>query len=85
MEQDEINDKDIDDSPNGLNSQSTSVSDCDRGMSSDDLRQFDVLDDLERHDDDDQDGSEYETDSDESMDSDVPDDEIEAMLEEGTT
>lgn len=47
----------------------------------DDLRQFDVLDDLERNSD--QDGSDYDTDSNESMDSDVPDEEIEAMLEEG--
>lgn len=40
-----------------------------------DLRQFDVLDDLE--------GSESEGGSNDSMDSDIPDDEIEAMLEEG--
>lgn len=48
---------------------------------SDDLRHFDVLDDLERHPD--QDGSDSDTDSTDSMDSDVPDEEIEAMLEEG--
>ncbi|XP_076626111.1 microprocessor complex subunit partner of drosha isoform X1 [Colletes latitarsis] len=47
----------------------------------DDLRQFDVLDDLERHPD--QNCSDMDSDTIESMDSDVPDEEIEAMLEEG--
>lgn len=47
----------------------------------DDLRQFDVLDDLERHTN--QDGSDSDGCSNDSMDSDIPDDEIEAMLEEG--
>ena len=47
----------------------------------DDLRQFDVLDDLERHMD--QNCSGMDSDTNESMDSDVPDEEIEAMLEEG--
>lgn len=49
----------------------------------DDLRQFDVLDDLDRHPEQ-NDGSDDDSDTDESMDSDVPDEEIEAMLEEGT-
>lgn len=82
MEQDEVIGKDVDDGLNGLNSQSDTISAFDGAMSSDDLRQFDVLDDLER-DDHDQDGSDYESDSNDSMDSDVPDEEIEAMLEEG--
>lgn len=47
----------------------------------DDLRHFDVLDDLERHSN--QDGSDSEGCSNDSMDSDIPDDEIEAMLEAG--
>ncbi|XP_046471884.1 microprocessor complex subunit DGCR8 isoform X1 [Neodiprion pinetum] len=47
----------------------------------DELRHFDVLDDLERHPD--QGGSDFDTESTDSMDSDVPDEEIEAMLEEG--
>lgn len=47
----------------------------------DDLRQFDVLDDLERHED--QNYSDVDSVTDDSMDSDVPDEEIEAMLEEG--
>lgn len=47
----------------------------------DDLRQFDVLDDLERHPD--QNCCDMDSDTNESMDSDVPDEEIEAMLEEG--
>ncbi|KAJ8675683.1 hypothetical protein QAD02_011469 [Eretmocerus hayati] len=45
------------------------------------LRQFDVLDDLEHHSN--QDGSDSEGCSNDSEDSDVPEDEIEAMLEEG--
>lgn len=49
---------------------------------SDDLRQFDVLDDLDRHPEQNED-SEGDSNTDESMDSDVPDEEIEAMLEEG--
>lgn len=48
---------------------------------SDDLRQFDVLDDIDRHTE--QNYSDADSDTDESMDSDVPDEEIEAMLEEG--
>lgn len=48
----------------------------------DDLRQFDVLDDLDRHPEQ-NDDSDDDSDTDESMDSDVPDEEIEAMLEEG--
>jgi len=48
----------------------------------DDLRQFDVLDDLDRHPEQ-NDVSDDDSDTDESMDSDVPDEEIEAMLEEG--
>ncbi|XP_014483299.1 PREDICTED: microprocessor complex subunit DGCR8 [Dinoponera quadriceps] len=47
----------------------------------DDLRQFDVLDDLDRHSD--PNCSDVDSDTDETMDSDVPDEEIEAMLEEG--
>ncbi|XP_076183505.1 microprocessor complex subunit partner of drosha isoform X1 [Ptiloglossa arizonensis] len=47
----------------------------------DDLRQFDVLDDIERHPD--QNCSDMDSDTNESIDSDVPDEEIEAMLEEG--
>ncbi|EZA47148.1 microprocessor complex subunit DGCR8-like isoform X2 [Ooceraea biroi] len=67
---------------NGLHSQETLE---DNGnITPDDLRQFDVLDDLDRHpeqnDDDDSDGDSV---TDESMDSEVPDEEIEAMLEEG--
>ncbi|XP_077255796.1 microprocessor complex subunit partner of drosha [Temnothorax americanus] len=49
----------------------------------DDLRQFDVLDDLDRHPEQNDDDSDDDSDTDESMDSDVPDEEIEAMLEEG--
>lgn len=48
---------------------------------SDDLRQFDVLDDIDRHTE--QNYSDADSGTDESMDSDVPDEEIEAMLEEG--
>lgn len=48
----------------------------------DDLRQFDVLDDLDRHPEQ-NDDSDDDSDTDESTDSDVPDEEIEAMLEEG--
>lgn len=54
----------------------------DMNTTSDDLRQFDVLDDLDRHPEQ-NDGSDGDSDTDESMDSDVPDEEIEAMLEEG--
>ncbi|EFN82161.1 microprocessor complex subunit DGCR8 [Harpegnathos saltator] len=46
----------------------------------DELRQFDVLDDLDRHSE--QNCSDVDSDTDENMDSDVPDEEIEAMLEE---
>lgn len=55
--------------------------DTDKIITADDLRQFDVLDDLERHSD--QNCSDMDSDTNESMDSDVPDEEIEAMLEEG--
>ncbi|XP_076230942.1 microprocessor complex subunit partner of drosha [Calliopsis andreniformis] len=54
---------------------------ADNIIATDDLRQFDVLDDLERHPD--QNCSDMDSDTNESMDSDVPDEEIEAMLEEG--
>ncbi|XP_044012013.1 microprocessor complex subunit DGCR8 isoform X2 [Aphidius gifuensis] len=47
----------------------------------DDLRQFDILDDLDGQLD--QDGSVYNSDSNYSLDSEVPHEEIEAMLEEG--
>ncbi|XP_031841827.1 microprocessor complex subunit partner of drosha isoform X2 [Nomia melanderi] len=56
-------------------------SNTDSITATDDLRQFDVLDDLERHPD--QNCSDMDSDTNESMDSDVPDEEIEAMLEEG--
>ena len=52
-----------------------------QNTSEDNLRQFDVLDDLEQHNN--QDDSDLEECSNDSMDSDIPDDEIEAMLEEG--
>ncbi|CAL7938646.1 unnamed protein product [Xylocopa violacea] len=60
-----------------------SIMECntDSIAATDDLRQFDVLDDLERHPD--QNYSDMDSDTNESMDSDVPDEEIEAMLEEG--
>lgn len=48
----------------------------------DDLRQFDVLDDLEQRNNQDDSDSEGCSNGD-SEDSDIPDDEIEAMLEEG--
>ncbi|CAD6206786.1 GSCOCG00010068001-RA-CDS [Cotesia congregata] len=47
----------------------------------DDLRQFDVLDDLDHHSDQDDSGS--DSDSIYSVDSDIPDEEVHAMLEEG--
>ncbi|XP_078038676.1 microprocessor complex subunit partner of drosha [Augochlora pura] len=56
-------------------------SNTDSMAATDDLRHFDVLDDLERHPD--QNCSDTDSDTNESMDSDVPDEEIEAMLEEG--
>nr|XP_033329498.1 microprocessor complex subunit DGCR8 [Megalopta genalis]XP_033329499.1 microprocessor complex subunit DGCR8 [Megalopta genalis]XP_033329500.1 microprocessor complex subunit DGCR8 [Megalopta genalis] len=56
-------------------------SNTDSITATDDLRHFDVLDDLERHPD--QNCSDMDSDTNESMDSDVPDEEIEAMLEEG--
>ncbi|XP_043587622.1 microprocessor complex subunit DGCR8 [Bombus pyrosoma] len=56
-------------------------SNTDSIAATDDLRQFDVLDDLERHPD--QNCCDMDSDTNESMDSDVPDEEIEAMLEEG--
>lgn len=65
---------------NGLDTKDYILSN--ENTTTDDLRQFDVLDDLDRHSE--QDGSEGDSDTDESMDSDVPDEEIEAMLEEGT-
>lgn len=63
--------------------QETSKYNVDANTTSDDLRQFDVLDDLDRHPEQNED-SDGDSDTDESMDSDVPDEEIEAMLEEGT-
>lgn len=94
MDQDDAVGKTDDTDEATFNSHCTSVSGGMEGaLSSDDLRQFDVLDDLERHDavdnddedeeGDEDDGSDYESDSNNSIDSDVPDDEIEAMLEEG--
>lgn len=68
------------DAVNGLDSQEAE-SNIDEIVTNDDLRQFDVLDDLERHPD--QNCSDMDSDTNESMDSDVPDEEIEAMLEEG--
>lgn len=68
------------DAVNGLDSQEAE-SNADDIVTNDDLRQFDVLDDLERHPD--QNCSDMDSDTNESMDSDVPDEEIEAMLEEG--
>ncbi|KAI4477837.1 PREDICTED: microprocessor complex subunit DGCR8 isoform X1 [Polistes canadensis] len=65
---------------NGLESQEVE-SNADDIVTNDDLRQFDVLDDLERHPD--QNCSDMDSDTNESMDSEVPDEEIEAMLEEG--
>lgn len=62
--------------------QGTPEHNIDMNTTSDDLRQFDVLDDLDRHPEQ-NDGSDSDSDTDESMDSDVPDEEIEAMLEEG--
>jgi len=62
--------------------QGTSKYNVDANTTSDDLRQFDVLDDLDRHPEQNED-SEEDSNTDESMDSDVPDEEIEAMLEEG--
>ncbi|KAK2580255.1 hypothetical protein KPH14_012507 [Odynerus spinipes] len=69
------------DTVNGLDSQEATECNADSIMTNDDLRQFDVLDDLERHPD--QNCSDMDSDTNESMDSDVPDEEIEAMLEEG--
>lgn len=56
-------------------------SNTDSIAATDDLRQFDVLDDLERHPD--QNYCDMDSNTNESIDSDVPDEEIEAMLEEG--
>lgn len=67
---------------NGSYLEGTPEHNIDMNTTSDDLRQFDVLDDLDRHPEQ-NDGSEGDSDTDESMDSDVPDEEIEAMLEEG--
>lgn len=64
-----------------INEDCAMESNADSIAATDDLRQFDVLDDLERHPD--QNGSDMDSDTNESMDSDVPDEEIEAMLEEG--
>lgn len=74
------NSKDLDDSFNGETRESGN-SEADYGPSNDDLRQFDVLDDLGHHSD--QDGTDCDSDSNDSMDSEVPDEEIEAMLDEG--
>lgn len=62
-------------------SDDSSEHNMDIDTTSDDLRQFDVLDDLDRHPE--QNSSDDDSDTNESMDSDVPDEEIEAMLEEG--
>jgi len=67
---------------NDLHSQETSDDNRNINNNPDDLRQFDVLDDLDRHPEQ-NDDSIGDSDTDESMDSDVPDEEIEAMLEEG--
>lgn len=67
---------------NGLYLEGTLEHNMDTNTTSDELRQFDVLDDLDRHPEQ-NDGSDGDSDTDESMDSDVPDEEIEAMLEEG--
>ncbi|XP_032686008.1 microprocessor complex subunit DGCR8 [Odontomachus brunneus] len=70
------------DSPyNGLCDAESPEYTTDINNTSDDLRQFDVLDDIDRHTE--QNYSDADSDTDESMDSDVPDEEIEAMLEEG--
>lgn len=63
--------------------QGTPEHNIDLNTASDDLRQFDVLDDLDRHPDQNDCSDEDSDTTDESMDSDVPDEEIEAMLEEG--
>lgn len=61
--------------------QQTENSTVSKDVADQDLRQFDILDDLEQHNN--QDGSDSYVCSNDSMDSDIPDDEIEAMLEEG--
>lgn len=66
---------------NGSGSLESLEYNMDMNSTSDDLRQFDVLDDLDRHSE--PNCSDADSDTDESMDSDVPDEEIEAMLEEG--
>ena len=66
---------------NGSTEDCIMESNTDSIAATDDLRQFDVLDDLERHPD--QNCCDMDSDTNESMDSDVPDEEIEAMLEEG--
>ncbi|CAD1476530.1 unnamed protein product [Heterotrigona itama] len=65
---------------NGSTEDCIMESNTDSIAATDDLRQFDVLDDLERHPD--QNCCDMDSDTNESMDSDVPDEEIEAMLEE---
>ncbi|XP_012278983.1 microprocessor complex subunit DGCR8 [Orussus abietinus] len=67
--------------PNGSCNQKTAMCSINSVIASDELRQFDILDDLERHPNQNCSDSEYG--SNESIDSDVPDEEIEAMLEEG--
>ncbi|XP_015592851.1 microprocessor complex subunit DGCR8 isoform X4 [Cephus cinctus] len=82
MEDDQMGQKEISESlSNGINNRETTSSSGDGMIVPDDLRQFDVLDDLER--DPDHNVSDSDSDTNESMDSDVPDEEIEAMLEEG--
>lgn len=77
MEIDTTNSKEIKVAEQKENKTTVSLDDSD----DEDLRQFDVLDDLERP------TNQEESDSDgcsnDSEDSDIPDDEIEAMLEEG--
>lgn len=80
MDGENITDKDA--LHNGSYLMGTPEHNIDMNTTSDDLRQFDVLDDLDRHPEQ-NDGSDGDSDTDESMDSDVPDEEIEAMLEEG--
>ncbi|XP_011258527.1 microprocessor complex subunit DGCR8 [Camponotus floridanus] len=80
MDGENITDKDA--LHNGSYLVGTPEHNIDMNTTSDDLRQFDVLDDLDRHPEQ-NDGSDDDSDTDESMDSDVPDEEIEAMLEEG--
>ncbi|XP_008546146.1 microprocessor complex subunit DGCR8 [Microplitis demolitor] len=78
---DKSHNKKVGDNSNDLDENDVPDSETDEGPSHDDLRQFDVLDDIDHHSD--QDESRCDSDSNYSMDSDVPDEEIEAMLDEG--